>query len=118
MKKIVFFLMIAVLASLYSCRKDRFEPNQPKSMEELTVPANFDWKTTKDYTFTLQAASAGIVTVNSIAGATYHRAFLVQGSPYTIKLTLPTYEKKVSLVFKGQTIEVDLTSTTISRQFN
>lgn len=118
MKKIAFFLMIAVLASLYSCRKDRFEPNTPSSMEELKVPANFDWKTTKDYTFTFQAGSAGLVSVNSKNGNVYHLAYLVQGSPYTIKLTLPTYEKRVVLVFKDQTAEVELTGSVINRQFN
>lgn len=118
MKRMLFLLMIAAIATLYSCRKDRFEPNTPGSMEELKVPGNFDWKTTKDYTFTFQANSAGLVTVNSKTGTVYHRAFLVQGNPYTIKLTLPAYEKRVVLVFNGQNVEVELSGTVINRQFN
>lgn len=69
--------MIAMLASLYSCRKDRFEPNQPKSMDELTVPANFDWKTIKDYAITITASENGMVEVTNSNGIAYQRAFLV-----------------------------------------
>jgi hypothetical protein len=109
--------MIAALTSLYSCRKD-LEPTIPSSMEELKVPANFDWKTTKDHTFVFQSGSSGLVAVNSKSGTTYHRAYLMQGNPYTIKLTLPTFEKRVVLVFKDQTLEVELTGSIINRQFN
>lgn len=118
MKKIAFFLMIAFLASLYSCRKDRFEPTTPGSMEELKVPANFDWKTTKDYTITFSAASAGMIEVANSNGIAYQRAFLVAGTPYAMKLTLPTFEKTVKLKFQGKTADLNLTGTNLSFQFN
>lgn len=118
MKKIVFFMVIAVLATLYSCRKDRFEPNQPKNMEELNVPANFDWKTTKDYTITLTANAAGMVEVANAGNVAYQRAFLVAGAPYAMKLTLPTYEKAVKLKFQGKTVDLNLSGTSLSYQFN
>ncbi|MBK9291377.1 MAG: hypothetical protein IPM52_07105 [Bacteroidetes bacterium] len=102
MKKIAFFVMIVVLASLYSCRKDRFEPNQPKSMEELKVPANFDWKTTRDLTISLSSSNSGLTeVVNGNNNVVYQRAYLTAGANYTMKITLPAYETLLKIKFQG-----------------
>ncbi|HMM10504.1 MAG TPA: hypothetical protein PKE03_00220 [Bacteroidales bacterium] len=118
MKKIAFFLMVAVLGTLYSCRKDRFEPNQPKNMEELQVPAGFDWKTTKDYALTITANNDGMVEVTNSNDVAYQRAFLTSGTPYTMKLTLPSFEKTVKLKFQGMTTNLALSGQNLNYQFN
>lgn len=103
---------------LTSCRKDRFEPITPGSMEELKVPANFDWKTTRDYTITITAATAGLVEVANANGIAYQKAFLAAGTPYAMKLTLPTYEKSVKLKFQGKTADLNLSGVNLTYQFN
>lgn len=118
MKKLVLFSVLLSVIALTSCRKDRFEPTTPGSMEELKVPANFDWKTTKDYTITFTAASAGMIEVANSNGIAYQRAFLAAGTPYGMKLTLPTFEKTVKLKYQGKTADLSLTGTNLTYQFN
>ena len=118
MKKIAFFIVLISLISLYSCRKDRFEPNTPGSMEELKVPANFDWKTTKDYILNLSATDGGLIEVTNNNGVTYQRAFLSAGTPYAMMLTLPAQAKSVTLKFKGKIAELNLAGSNLSYHFN
>lgn len=101
MKKIAFIITIALTIVFTSCKKDRFENEDqvPANMEELTVPSNFDWKTTKDVQLTLSASSNGIVEVNNNQGISYQKAFLSSGQPYTMKLTVPSMRKQLSLSF-------------------
>lgn len=87
-------------------------------MEELKVPANFDWKTTKDYTISFFAASTGMVEVSGTNNIIYQRAYLGPGMPYDMKLTLPTYEKKVKLRFQDKTAELILNNTNLTYRFN
>jgi hypothetical protein len=95
MKKITIIIAIALTIVFTSCKKDRFDNIDPKpvNMEELTVPSNFDWKTTKDIQLTMSAPSNGIVEVSNSQNIAYQKAFLTPGTTYTMKLTLPTYEK-------------------------
>jgi hypothetical protein len=120
MKKIAFIITIALTIVFTSCKKDRFENEDqvPANMEELTVPSNFDWKTTKDVQLTLSASSNGIVEVNNNQGISYQKAFLTSGQPYTMKLTVPSYEKTVKLKFLGQVVDIELTSAALQHNFN
>lgn len=120
MKKIIFLSAIATIIFLSSCKKDRMfdEPQAPQTMEELTVPNSFDWKTTKEVNLTLTAQASGIVEVANSQLVAYQKAFLNPGSAYTMKLTVPSYEKNVKLRFLGQEVTIELTSTSIAHQFN
>ena len=118
MKKLVLFSVLLSVIALTSCRKDRFEPTTPSSMEELKVPANFDWKTTKDYTISFFATTTGMVEVSGINNVIYQRAYLGPGIPYDMKLTLPTYENKVKLRFQDKTAELILNNTNLTYRFN
>ncbi|MDV7401372.1 hypothetical protein RZS08_58685, partial [Arthrospira platensis SPKY1] len=95
MKKIFLLSAITAVVVLSSCKKDpKFdEPQAPQKMEELTVPASFDWKTTKEVSLTLTAQASGIVEVANSQLVAYQKAFLYPGTAYTMKLTIPSYEK-------------------------
>ncbi len=120
MKKIAFLLAITLTVFFTSCKKDRFDYNEPKpeNMEELTIPSSFDWKTTKDIQLTLTAQSNGIVEVTNSQGIAFQKAFLMPNQPYTMKLTVPSYEKTVKLKFLGQEASLELGIASLSYQFN
>lgn len=118
MKKLVLISLFLTAVVMTSCRKDHFEPNAPRTMEELKVPANFNWGTTKDYTITFTTNVAGLVEVSNSAGVSYQKAFLAQSTPYAMKLSLPAYEKMVKLRFQGKTIDLPLGAPALSYQFN
>lgn len=119
MKKIAFLTAIAFTIAFTSCKKDRFDDNnqKPENMEELTVPSSFDWKTTKDIQLTLSAPSSGIVEVTNSQDAAYQKAFLTSGATYTMKLTVPTYEKTVKVKFLGQEVNLEISSISLTHIF-
>ena len=119
MKKIAFIFAITLSIVFTSCKKDRFDDNDPKpeNMEELTVPSSFDWKTTKNIQLTLSAPSNGIVEVTNSQNIAYQKAFLTVGKTYTMKLSLPTYEKNVKIRFMGQEVLIELTGSNINHSF-
>jgi hypothetical protein len=117
MKKALLFFTLFL--SFVSCRKDIpiFQDETPKTMEELKVPSGFDWKTTKQVELTLTGSSNGIVTVTSLNGTSYQKAFLSVNQAYTMKLTVPSYEKTVRLLFLGQQVTLELTGSSLSYNF-
>jgi hypothetical protein len=119
MKNIAFIFVVALTIVFTSCKKDRFDNTDPKpeKMEELKVPSNFDWKTTKDIQLTLSAPSNGIVEVTNSQNIAYQKAFLTPGQTYTMNLTLPTYETKVKIRFMGQEVLIELTGSLINHSF-
>jgi hypothetical protein len=118
MKKYL-FLIIAIGVLFTSCKKDRqpVEENLPQSMENLQVPADFDWKTTADYQFEVSSDLDGILSFSDDQGTTYHTAVLAAGSSYQVKLTLPTYLNKIRVKQMGRIIEADLASGLIKIDF-
>lgn len=120
MKKVALLFAIIVALNalmLSSCKKDPKPETLPENMEKLKVPANFNWKTTKDFQLTLTGKTAGIVEVASPQGIAYQKAYLNANQPYTMKLTVPTYEKSVRLKFLGQDVLVTLGAASMSYQF-
>lgn len=120
MKKIALLITVGIALIFTSCKKDRVENpvEKPNTMEELQIPANFNWKTTKDYSLTLNANGNGIVEVSNATGAAYQKAYLSSGVAYTMKLTVPAYEKSVRIKFQGQSTTLELTSSVLQHQFN
>lgn len=118
--KINYFLLSFLLITIFSsCKKDLTEPKATEaSIENIAVPESFDWKTTKEYTMNLTSNSSGLLEVTNNEGIAYFRLFLSAGNPYSGKLTLPSYETKVILKFKGINTEIELTSQNISYQSN
>lgn len=119
MKKHILITVLALAALFTSCRKDRFDgPKAPEKMEELTVPASFDWKTTKDIQITFNANASGIVEVMNASNIAYQKAFLTASQPYVMKLTLPAFEKTVKLKFQGKITDLPLSGSSLTYQFN
>lgn len=121
MKKHVILIALISLVAFASCKKDRFpidEPVVPQTMEDLKVPSEFNWKTTKDISLTLTTPVRGIVEVTNEKGIAYQKAYLQPATPYTMKLTVPVYEQTVLLKFSNEVIPLQLTSHTLTYQFN
>ena len=118
MKKL-FFIIAGLAVVLSSCKKDRIfdEPKAPQTMEELTVPSSFDWKTTKEVNLTLSAPASGIVEVANSQLVAYQKAFLNPGTAYTMKLTVPSYEKNLKLRFLGQEASLEITGNNLTYTF-
>ncbi len=114
MKKITILASVATLLTLASCKKDQSGPSdqKPESMDQLIVPDSFNWKTTRNFQLTIQAASQGIVEVNSVAGPSFQKAYLQPGQAYVMQLTVPAYEKNVKLRFAGQEVLLQLDGNT------
>lgn len=115
---IVVILLIIGYITVTSCRRDPFEPHNTGSMEELRVPTDFDWKTSKDYYLSLIVSTEGIVEVSSKSSILYYRAYLKPGISNEIKLTLPGFEKVIILKFQDKTAELILKNSNLTYQFN
>jgi hypothetical protein len=120
MKKSVLFIFALVMVFATSCKKELTLPDDstPKDLASIEVPADFDWKTSKDIQLNLTGNSTGIVTVASINGNIYQKAFLNPGQTYEMKLTVPADVSSVLVKFKGQNVTIELSSENISYQFN
>jgi hypothetical protein len=119
--KIILLVSFSLIVFMSSCKKDNTNDPTPTitSMESLDVPADFNWKTTRDYQINIGTSSAGITTLSSEDGTViYQKAFVTGSEAYQMKVSLPTYLEKVKISFKGQAEIIELTGTTISHQFN
>jgi beta-mannanase len=120
MKKIIISFVLS-LVILSSCNKDKQDdniPGTPTEMKDLKVPANFDWKTTKDIKISITANTFGLVEVFSSNNEAYQKVFLTADKTYEMKLTVPAYEKVVKLKFSGQEKVLELNSGELTHQFN
>ena len=119
MKKLAFLFMIGIVILFTSCKKDRVDnpDTTPDTMEELQVPADFSWKTTKEIQLTVSAPSNGIVEVTNSQNIAYQKAYLTPGQSYIMAVTLPSYEKNIKIRFMGQEVLIELTGSTISHSF-
>ncbi len=115
---LLIFLVIG-LSILSSCRKDRNDRTDEKpKMEELSVPAEFDWKTTQDLTIQFTSASAGLVEVLNEDNVRYQQVFISTDAPYIMKLTIPAYAKNIKVRHNGKEAILDITSENLSYNFN
>lgn len=119
MKKLLFISMFALTIVFASCKKDFTETIEqtPETMEDLKVPANFDWKTTTEVTVSMKSGVNGLAEVAAPNGIVYHRAFLKENETYEVKLTVPAYEKRIHLRHKGLDKAIELDGSRISHTF-
>jgi hypothetical protein len=119
MKNIAIILLL--LAAFTSCRKslDDVQAEQPavNSMTDLKVGSDFDWKTTRDITIVVKGFVNGLVEVTSAEKVVYQRAFLRQGQPLTMKVTIPAAQDAVILQYMGQQVEMKLTGDQLTHEF-
>lgn len=119
MKKIIILFVFIIPIALGACKKDQYnEPeNKPQTTDEIKVPANFQWKTTKDIQLSITGKSNGLLEVLSSKGLPYLKIFLSSSQTSSFKITVPTYEKSVQLKYLGQTVDLELSSDQLSYQF-
>lgn len=118
--KILFISLILITLIFTSCRKDDIAPptkNKPQNLNELQANSNFDWKTTKDYQFTLKGNNSGVVKIISESNDVYYIGFINANSATTIDITLPSFEKSVRLVYWGNDIKCQLNQKNINYTF-
>ncbi len=119
MKKLLVFLFSIVLLGT-ACKKNNSDDQETvtqTSMEELDIGSGFNWKTTKNYQLTITGNDNGIIEVISNDDIPYQKAFLTSDVPYSMKLTLPAYEKFVKLKFMDQEVSIELDSETLTYKF-
>lgn len=123
MKTFFLICVIGIILTLASCQKDQVSSLQAKptavaKTEQLKVASDFNWKTFKDVQITLTGSSNNIVEVVSANQTVYQKAFLAKDEPYTMKLTVPTYETSVRLLYMGKDVNLKLSSGNINYKFN
>ncbi len=123
MKQFILLLTSVVFVSLIFSSCKRIEPiedvpeNGITEMEDMQVTSSFDWKTSTDYTLTLEGNSSNIVEITSEEGTPYLKVFIKANESYSTKLTVPTYEEKVILKYMGKEVSLDLNSSELSYKF-
>jgi len=131
MKNLIFLIAIGVIFSLSSCTKEtassiapaQVTPATPATVQvtktaQLKVASDFNWKTTKDVLLTLTGTSNSPVEVASANKTVYQRAYLSKDLAYTMKLTVPSSETSVHLLYMGKDVSVNLSSNNIDYKFN
>lgn len=129
MRKLFLLFVIGVIFCLSSCRKEAETsslPNstattaitQPTKTEQLKVTSDFNWKTFKDIQLTLTGNANSIVEVASTNQTVYQRAYLSKDLAYTMKLSVPSYETSVHLLYMGKDVNIPLSSGILTYKFN
>lgn len=131
MKKLLVIGVYALLIALTSCKKDLISQLEPakvepiaavngkvEKMDDLKVPADFDWKTTQEFTLKLTGYANSMVEVTTLKGAPVEKFMVKTNEVYTTTITLPTNEKLVTLHYMGQEITLDLNKPVIEYVFN
>ena len=120
MKQIALLLIIVfgIGILITSCKKPNVvNPNDGNEIEEVHFPNDFKWNTYNDIPVVIYGQEDGMVTMMSLDGKTYHKAYLTANKELTFKLVVPTYEEKVLLLYKDNNIEIELTGDPINYQF-
>ena len=130
MKKLLLLLVIGAIFTISSCRKETNSSMLPNSTsttttatqitktEQLKVASNFNWKTFKDVQLTLTGTANSIIEVASSDQTVYQRAYLAKDQAYIMKLSVPSYETSVHLLYMGKDVNVNLSSNNIVYKFN
>lgn len=105
----IIILILIVAALLQSCVKGEFidfpEPSV-ESVNDLNIPASFDWKTTKTLNVSVVLPDDGAIKpltiTNSSGTKRYFRGYPDDGSrTVSTIITIPSYIKKVKLAYGG-----------------
>jgi hypothetical protein len=129
MKNLFVLITIGLILSFTSCRKESVSSRAPAQVtppqtvqitktEQLKVASDFNWKTFKDVQLTMTGTANSIVEVASSNNTVYQRAYLSKDLAYTMKLSVPSYETAVHLLYMGKDVSVNLSSNNIVYKFN
>ncbi len=119
MKKLFLVIFFTLPFLFTACKKDYNPPVNPlpDSTEEIKVPNDFKWKTTKDIQLSVKGNANGMVQILSSKGKVYWKVFLTANQTSTIELNIPSYESSLQLKYQGQTVSLELTSNTLNYEF-
>lgn len=118
MKNILILTLSGILIFLASCKKQEIEePKAPGTMNELQVPDGFNWKTTTDTQLNLTASASGLAEVSGTDGTVYSKAFVFAGKAQMLKLTIPGFEKKITIRHNGKSVTLDLVPGSMAYDF-
>ena len=120
MKKLIMLLVILSLF-LCSCKKEFKEkeiPSDTKTMVDLTISDDFNWKTTKDINVFLTSTSDNTVSICSQKGDVYMKAFIKAGQEFDTKITVPSYEEEVDVICNNQNHKVSVANNNLVYNFN
>lgn len=115
-KLIPSILIVMGLIFVGSCnKKNNDEPriieNQSK-IDEITISDDFEWKTAKNVTFNISAASAQVITISSLdQEIRYHRGMFDGTNTYKITLSIPTTVN--SVLVNGQAVNINSKNVSI-----
>ncbi len=105
MKQLIYVLGIILLVSFtfYSCKKNPNENETVKTMNDLVISDNFDWKTTKtvDVSITLPADDfSQIVNIFSVDGEKlFYTGYARNSNVLSTEITIPTSVTTVMLIY-------------------
>jgi LruC domain-containing protein len=109
-----YLLVISVFISviLFSCKKEYQTDESETDIENLNIPAGFDWETSLYTNFEIVSEQATVITIRSAENQTvYHQGFYNHLEDYyRIALRIPAYE---TAVFVNDQL-VSLQSNTLS----
>jgi LruC domain-containing protein len=125
--KLLGFLIVLTLIAV-SCNKYNDpipEDNIIHSVNDLVVPADFDWKTTQTITVSVQLPESGeiqpLIITNRDGSKRYFRGYPEDGSrTVNTKITIPSYLNELRLTYSGTTGPnmVFVSSGVLSYNFN
>ena len=129
MKNLILLLVIGTVLTLSSCQKEAVSSLLPNSVtppkteqitktEQLKVASDFNWKTVKDIQLSLTGTANSIVEVASSNQTVYQRAYLSKDQTYIMKLSVPSYETSVHLLYMGKDVNINLSSNNIVYKFD
>ncbi len=117
----IIILAVSVSFLLFGCdapsNSSSSSQNNIEGMEDLNIPAGFDWKTTRDINFRLTGYSTARVQIMSDDGSLLHQANLIEDQEYSFKLTIPAYKNDLKVVYKGKEVRVNATRSNFVHSF-
>lgn len=119
MRKLLLALALVTII-ISSCKKDpkgNDIQTEDKTMTELTIDDQFNWKTTNSINVTLTSSSDNTVYIKSEDGDIYLKSFLKSGQKLETKITIPSYENEVVLIFNNQNIKVSVAGNNLEYNF-
>jgi len=105
-------LFFAIIIAFSSCKKSgSVFVDTNKKLDDLVIPATFDWNTSQNVQFNISSDQAKVITIKSIDGSiVYHKGFFnVLEESYVVDINLPKTIEKV--LVNG--IQTDVDATTI-----
>ncbi|MCE1201304.1 MAG: hypothetical protein LWX09_04295 [Bacteroidia bacterium] len=104
MKKLSLILLSILALTLVSCKKDNVNPDKPKSIEDLQISANFDWKTTQNVSVLIQGLQVPVsvsrtVYIASPEGQEFYKGMQAINANMTYNLVVPAYLREVKVSF-------------------